>query len=285
MIIDNVTCPVCHTVGPKRILRNLGDYQCLSCPVCLFQFIHPYDTGRPAFDDYEWTKEYTDNYEKYIGPVIESLKEKVLDVERIVGRKPASFLDIGCGNGLYLNAANTLGMRNLGTDIDRINVRFAKTKGLNAVAADILDLELSEQYEFVHLKAVLHLVPDPMRMLKRAAELAAPGGVIYVDVPNQGSLFSKLRKLRDRATCGQLQLPLRRGAFNIHSLKYLCERAGLRIARRVYAYPGDKIYYPILEMNRLNLGVFKVFAKLRITSFLGAYLVAGDDVHAGKQDR
>ena len=251
----------------------MNSYLFVCCPVCSFQFIHPYVEEGQVFDDYSWTKDYTDNYERYAKPVIESLKRKVDEVEAIIGRRPKSFLDVGCGNGIYLSAADVLGMRNLGTDVDRVNIEFAKGKGLNAVAAAIEDMELAERFDFIHLKAVLHLVPDPPRLLEKVKSLLAPDGVVYIDVPNQGSPFSKLRILRDRTSYGQLQLPHRRGAYNIKSMKFLCGKCGLKIAKRVFAYPGDRVYYPILGMNQSYEMVFKLFSLFGISSMLGIYLI------------
>jgi SAM-dependent methyltransferase len=279
----DIECPACRSSRPKELRRTVGTYRFLSCPVCSFQFIHPYMEDGKAFNDYSWTKEYTENYDRYVDQVITSLRKKVEDVGKIIGRTSESFLDVGCGNGIYLHAADVLGLKNLGTDVDKVNVEFARSKGLNAVAAAVEDLELADRYDFIHLKAVLHLVPDPPRLLAKVRELLAPGGVVYIDVPNQGSLFSKLRMLRDRESYGQLQLPLRRGAYNYRALTCLCDKAGLKIVRRIFPYPGDEAYYP-LEIRLLYRTAFKLFAKLHISSLIGVYLVktqAGNEATHG----
>ena len=257
-------------------MRAYKDLRFLKCPKCSFQFIDPFALGDQAFDNYAWTKEFTGKFDRYIIPVIASLRRKIEDVEKIMGRKPRSFLDVGCGNGIYLHAANVLGLKNLGTDVDKVNVEFARAKGLNAAAVALEDLDIGERFDFVHLKAVLHLVPDPGRLLIKARNLMAPGGVVYIDVPNQGSLFSKLRMLRDRTSYGQLQLPFRRGAYNFKSMTFLCRKTGLKIVRRVFAYPGDRTYYPILRAKRTFTLVFRIFAMFRISSMLGVYAVEDD---------
>lgn len=279
---DQIVCPVCLGNEPKNFHRKVGDYSFLSCRKCYFQFVHPFIEDEKAFDDYSWTKEYTEKFDLYVGPAIFSLTKKIEVVEKIAARNIRFFLDVGCGNGLYLHAANVLGIKNLGTDIDRINVEFAKGKGLNALAASLENLSLDDRFDFIHLKAVLHLVKDPSGLLLKAKSFLAPGGVVYFDVPNQGSLFSRLRMLRDRASYGQLQLPLRRGAYNYRCIKYLCDRVGLRIAKRVFIYPGNKVYYPILGMKRLYLAVFRLFAIFRISSFIGFYLMDNKDPQDGR---
>ena len=270
-----IKCPACGSEAAKAVKRAVGEALFLSCPDCSFQFAHPYVTEGPAFDDYSWTKEYTDHYDRYVEPVIGSLGKKIEDVEKIMGRKPRSFLDVGCGNGIYLHAANVLGLKNLGTDVDKVNVEFARAKGLNAAAVALEDLDIGERFDFVHLKAVMHLVPDPPRLIARARDLLEEDGVMYIDVPNQGSLFSKLRILRDRRSYGQLQPPLRRGAYNYRALSCLCRQAGLRIVRRVFPFPGDESYYP-LEISQPYRTFFRLFAKMHVSSLIGVYAVKAD---------
>ncbi|MFO7970729.1 MAG: class I SAM-dependent methyltransferase [Desulfobacterales bacterium] len=275
----DIICPVCGGDEPKICRRQVGNYSFLSCRKCFFDFIYPSVESDEAFDNYYWTSDYTDRFERYTRVTLDSLKKKLTDVEEIIGRKAGSFLDVGCGNGLYLRAADELGIENLGIDIDRVNIEFAKKMGLNALAGNLEDLSLDDRYDFIHLKSVLHLVKDPFRFFMKAKSLLSPGGVVFIDVPNQGSVFSRLRMIRDRTRYGQLELPLRRGAFNYRCLAYLCERAGLRIVKRVFIYPGDRVYYPILGKNRIYLAVFRLFAALRISSLIGIYAVSSNANH------
>jgi SAM-dependent methyltransferase len=273
MRLQGISCPVCDSKDSKRVVRRKDEFFFLSCSVCSFSFIYPSIEDQSAFNDYAWTKDYTENYDRYLGSVVFSLREKVRLAEQIMRRKVESFLDIGCGNGLYLHAAGILGLENLGQDIDKINIEFAQKKGLNARATPFEDLDVEAQSDFVHLKSVLHLASRPIQMMKKAKSLAAPGGVIYIEVPNQGSPFSFIKKLRDRNTYGQLELPLRRGAYNYRCLKYLCDKLDLTIAKRVYPHPGDRVYYPILGMKPLHLIVFRLFSMVHISSLLGVYVV------------
>jgi SAM-dependent methyltransferase len=274
-----ILCPVCHGYEPKACHRQIRNYAFLSCRKCSFHFIYPSVESDEAFDNYYWTNDYTENFDRYARPSFRSLKKKLAVIEKIIGRKAGSFLDVGCGNGLYLHAASELGLKNLGIDIDRVNVEFAKKMGLNALAANLEDLSLDDRYDFIHLKSVLHLVKDPFRFLLKAKSLLSPGGVVFIDVPDQGSLFSRLRMIHDRTRYGQLELPLRRGAFNYRCLEYLCRRVGLRIISRVFIYPGDKVYYPILGMNRFHLTFFRLFAAFRISSLIGIYAVDAKGRH------
>lgn len=267
-----IVCPLCGTRGSAELKRTTGDVFFMLCCKCGLHFIHSETQGSLNFSDYPWTKEYTEKYNQYLLPVLISLKEKVRITEKIIGRRPTSFLDIGCGNGLYLKAAENLGLRNLGIDVDIENIKFAKEKGLRVMAVNLENLELNERFDFIHIKAVLHLVNEPVRFILKAKKLLEPGGIIYLDVPNQGSLFSKLRILRDRSSYGQLQLPFRRSAFNDKSLRFLCKITDLKIMKKVYIYPGDYIYYPNYKIGKILKACFQIMAFFHVASLLGVYV-------------
>jgi|GEM_PF-1399457 2-polyprenyl-3-methyl-5-hydroxy-6-metoxy-1,4-benzoquinol methylase len=270
--VHNVECPLCGCLKPKIITRNIKDYLFLSCPLCSFQFIHSPEEARIDFSDYPWTREYTENYGQYLDPVLFSLRRKIEIVEKLINRRPSSFFDVGCGNGLYLKAAETLGLRNFGIDLDHQNIEFARTQGLRAMVANLESLKLDEKFDFIHLKAVLHLVPKPVTFIKKLEEFLETGGVIYLDVPNQGSLYSKLRIIRDRSSYGQLQPPFRRGAYKAKSLEYLFRSTDMEVLKKVFIYPGDKVYYPNLRINKFIKIIFMSLAVARIASMIGFYI-------------
>lgn len=234
-------------------------------------FTHPYPENHDLFDDYYWTKEYTDNFDEYVDPILFSFKIKIQIAEKIIQRKVRSFLDVGCGNGLYLNAADRFNIMNLGTDIDNKNIEFAQSKGLNAVCIPIEKLQTSTRFDFIHLKSVLHLVEFPKIMIESSRNLLAPDGLIYIEVPNQGSLFSRMRQFRDKKTYGQLQPPFRNRAYTIKSMEYLCKETGLLILHRDFPYPGDKVYYPQMKINPFYALIFHMFSRLHISSLIGIY--------------
>ena len=263
-------CPLCGSdqVKTKRTSNACSFVVCRICSLC---FTHPYPENSSLFDDYFWTKEYTDNFDEYIEPIFNSFKIKIQKVEHIIQRKVRSFLDVGCGNGLYLYAADRFGIKNIGTDIDNKNIEFARRKGLNAICIPIEKLETTNRFDFIHLKSVLHLVECPKTMIEVTRKLLSPDGLIYIEVPNQASLFSLLRKFRDRNTFGQLQPPFRNRAYSMKTLKYLLRETGLLIRQRDFPYPSDKVYYPLMKINSAYALVFQMFSRIHISSLIGIY--------------
>jgi SAM-dependent methyltransferase len=267
-------CPVCRA-GQVAEVRRHEPYGFYRCPVCDLHFVDPFRADQGTFDDYKWNREYADSFDAYVQLYRHSMKAKIAVAEDILGRRVASFLDVGCGNGLALEAVQALGIRNVGFDIDAAHVEFARARGLNAVQTYMEHFQTDERFDFIQIKGTLHLVQDVVGMMQRVHDLLTDDGVVFVDVPDQASLSSRLRVLRRRDMFGQLQPPRRNRAFTRRALAYLLDRSRLAPRRWVRFACGDPVYYPMLPSHSRKLIWVRMAARLGIQSFLGAYAQRG----------
>lgn len=101
-------------------------------------------------------------------------------------------LDFGCGNGRYSLLWTRRGWRYLGVDPSADNIAYARRffgnggdspafvqGGLDAPA-----IHKSSPFGLIFLSHVLEHVPDPLDLLVALRRLAAPGGWLYVEVPD-----------------------------------------------------------------------------------------------------
>lgn len=109
------------------------------------------------------------------------------------GPGPARLFDIGFGEGFELEAGRAAGMDVSGIDytLDALR-RFHPGLESAVTAGDPLSALQSiagtkERYDVVVLRNVLEHVRDPRGLLKAAASVAQPGGVIAITVPNDFS--------------------------------------------------------------------------------------------------
>ena len=110
---------------------------------------------------------------------------------RHLGRLPvpgACLLDIGCGNGSFLEFAKRAGWQVRGLDLDPMAVAAARAQGLDVLEGtiDLLDDE-SACYDRITLSHVLEHVFDPKDLLVRCHRLLKPGGVLWLETPNMQS--------------------------------------------------------------------------------------------------
>jgi len=143
------------------------------------------------------------------------------------GLRPASTLEVGCGDGALLCElhARGFGGRLAGVEIAEAAVRIAsRREGIEAVAlydGSRLD-EPEEAYELGVLSHVLEHVPDPPALL---AEVARVCGAVVMEVPLEANLSARRAGKREHAQeVGHLQRLDRAGA------RAIVAAAGLRIA-------------------------------------------------------
>jgi len=153
--------------------------------------------------------------------------DHVLALCAAAGIRPASTLEIGCGDGALLCelAGRGFGGRLEGLEITEAAVAIARArKEIAAVALyDGVHVPAGESaYELGILSHVLEHVPDPAALL---AEAARACGAVVMEVPLEANLSARRAAKREHAEeVGHLQRLNRAGAREIVA------RAGLRVA-------------------------------------------------------
>ena len=101
-----------------------------------------------------------------------------------------SALDVGCGPGRLTEALNKRGVAVLGIDISREAVRLTRQRGASALCQDIFDdrAPLDRWRHIVLADGNIGLGGDPVRLLRRTAQLLQPGGSILVELAGPGQV-------------------------------------------------------------------------------------------------
>lgn len=119
---------------------------------------------------------------------IESLKRarRYLNGIRPYAKQGGSLLDVGCGDGTFLEVASRSGLRCTGIDIDADSCRLsARRSGVPVVTGSIDDLDPDTQrFDAITASHVLEHLEYPVRFLQSASRLLSPGGVLQLEVPN-----------------------------------------------------------------------------------------------------
>jgi SAM-dependent methyltransferase len=125
---------------------------------------------------------------------IESAKGVLANLAPDLLRKTdRSFLDIGCGMGAYLLAAQSLGYEALGFEPSENHARVA-TKILNlSVIADYFSKERvgDRRFDLIMLSHVIEHIYAPADFLKEILAVLKPGGALVVVTPNADSLIAR----------------------------------------------------------------------------------------------
>ncbi|HEV8331068.1 MAG TPA: class I SAM-dependent methyltransferase [Steroidobacteraceae bacterium] len=153
---------------------------------------------RFAFGE-NWSRFATQLDESRIQTAVESLRS-MLGVQDLKGR---SFLDIGCGSGLFSLAARQLGARVLSFDYDPASVATAQRLRESICPDDaqwriepasVLDasyLASLGRFDVVYSWGVLHHTGSMWKALENAAEMTAPGGTLFIAIYNDQGRYSR----------------------------------------------------------------------------------------------
>ncbi|HET9733601.1 MAG TPA: class I SAM-dependent methyltransferase [Acidimicrobiales bacterium] len=121
---------------------------------------------------------------------VETARRALQRIEQIV--TPASLADIGCWTGSFLVAARERGWETWGVDPSKWAVDRARRKGLRVWRGGLRDEVLGERrYRLVAMCDVLEHLPDPAEAMRVVADLAEPGGGLYLTVPDAGSPLAR----------------------------------------------------------------------------------------------
>jgi len=96
-------------------------------------------------------------------------------------------LDVGCGEGKYMELLQKQGFELVGIDISKIQVEKCKSKGLNAIIHDLhekLPFEDNEFDDVIAFGVIEHLFNHHV-FLKELKRVTRPDGKIFLSTPNK----------------------------------------------------------------------------------------------------
>ncbi len=138
-------------------------------------------------------------------------------------RKPR-LLDIGAGLGVFPHVVKQAGWTCTALDPDKRAARHLReVVGVEAVCGDFMTAQGLTGFDVITLNKVLEHVEDPVAMLSRARSALAPGGFIYIELPDGGMAATEGAE-REEFFIEHLHV------FSFTSLSILADRAGFNTA-------------------------------------------------------
>lgn len=191
-------------------IKNIFKKQCSSCKLIYFD--------PPYFGD----GDFYSTISKHPWYYEENKWEYDMAAEIASELSSTKLLEIGCGNGFFLDKVSSLGMQIQGVDINKDAVAFCKKKGLQVEATDVFDLTAS--YDLVVSFEVLEHMDNPKRLFEFLVnKLISPGGYLIIAVPNpSGYLKDMEMNLLDMP-------PHHNSSWSLATFEYLASQYGLEL--------------------------------------------------------
>lgn len=194
-------CPVCNSQERKRLGVRGGrshrdgkgiEAQIVQCTAC--ELIYAAPTLIPTTNPY--ALETSDTYfSLHDGPQKVSSGGGLVSIaERLLGYR-GRLLELGCGRGELLVGAAERGWEVEGVEMTQGFADVARSAGLSVECCSIQESQLLGQearYDVVLLAAVLEHLYDPRETLQKVNRVLRPGGLLFLDVPNECSLTMRM---------------------------------------------------------------------------------------------
>jgi SAM-dependent methyltransferase len=143
----------------------------------------------------------------------------VEDVSHARGAWDGRWLDVGFGNGALLATAAEFGYDAVGIDLREESVARMRELGFAAHRADVLTYEARDRFDVISMADVLEHMPFPKAALRRARELLAPGGALFVSMPNADSFaWKQLDREKRNPYWGEIEHLHNFGRARLHAL-------------------------------------------------------------------
>lgn len=132
-------------------------------------------------------------------------------------------LDIGFGDGAFLDIAHAIGWEVTGIDPDSKVVNNARERGLNVYQGglEVMTRE-SGVFDVITMSHVIEHVHEPIGAFEACHRLLKPGGQLWVETPN----IDSLGRSRFQHSWRGLEIPRHLVLFNRQSLRQALQRAG-----------------------------------------------------------
>lgn len=142
-------------------------------------------------------------------------------------------LDVGCGAGWFLHIAKNLGAVEQGIEPSGHAAKVAQERGLRVYHGTLEAYVANEagqlEFDIITANHVLEHVPEPVETPQFMKEMLAPGGFIWIAVPNAGYPICRALKGRWHSS----DLPYHLMQFTPKSIAEAGERAGLRTRHQI----------------------------------------------------
>lgn len=273
--IEYVLCPLCG-VSPVPFAVDYQGFTLCKCSQCRLEFVSP----RLSFDELA-EKVYSDFYfpkrdgkHKPSPETVHYIQRQLADFERSLGSRK-KVLDIGCGNGAFLDFAREAGWQIAGADIKLSPDARALDCPLWEGRLQAIDFG-GERFELIRMNHVLEHTQDPLQELRICRDLLTPKGILYLSVPNITGVSARLKSLQSR-----LRLKAHRWRhyaamhhlffFSPETLCSLVERSGFRVLE--WKTPVPKKYGQNIVVETIYQNVME---RSQTSSILDLYCTPAD---------
>lgn len=234
-------CGVCGAAGRRRkLVRRLGNgvgvTRCAACTVTALRPLPSAEELQRHYSAYYLTRANDAGRHDHLVDLHKGVFDYLL--QHVRSTPPHAFLDYGFGSGAFLRYAARQGHPATGVDVSPQNVRQLRDAarrdgvviGLIDLSANSLDDLRPQRFDIVTLFQVVEHLECPLRLISQLSRLQDPGGLVYLECPNDSAAWAHAKNPLHRAVrstaWSSLKYPEHLHGFNRRSIAALLLAGG-----------------------------------------------------------
>lgn len=198
--LEPAACPLCGPSAQSVLRYDFDPYKVVACSSCGLNYLSPRMTGQAILELYKDEAYYNSNvsgqgYDEYLEIGENWVKTFALRLRQIAPYKTSGrALDIGCGPGYFLAAAQKAGFDPYGLDpSDYIVAQAQKTWGDRVKLGLIESADYApESFDLVVAFDTFEHIYDPQKFLAAICRVLKPGGILAITTPDPTSALAKV---------------------------------------------------------------------------------------------
>ncbi len=255
-----MNCRLCQS-GNTNILKNIqsphtgSEYHLYQCDTCKCRF---FDPSQYEIDFREFYRNLSKKHTATITPIFKQ-KNVWLDLRdnliKLLARKPARILDVGCRTGDFLLHFDDDILRE-GVELADEYAEIGRERGLTIYNDFLENINFEKKYDIVSCLAILEHLVEPVKFLNTVHELVEDDGILVILVPGFECVKEKILNLLN--VRWHMYSPPEH--LNFYSKQYLDDfmmNKGFTLVRREFTSGG--LINPVMSVEVIRKIIGKMF--------------------------
>ena len=231
MPTERIVCNLCGNTALDVVESGEGPFKVYRCRQCSLVFVHPVPESAHLKAHYD-EGYYEDWINRQHQRRIKMWKKRFAKIEAL--NLKGNLLDIGCGDGMFLQLAQEKGWNVFGTELSAYGAELAAGRLNQEIHNGELETARFPDalFDVVTIWHVLEHVRDPGRYLAEIRRILKPAGILLLAVPNVNDLVMKAAyrviKGRKLKLFSQNDREIHLYHFSEKTIKKYLEKAGFK---------------------------------------------------------
>ena len=274
MISTETNCNLCGQDEFKVIEDDEVPFKVLQCKNCSLVFVYPLP-DRSELEEHYDDSYYRDWLDTQRESRIKMWNKRLAKLQRF--SQGGTLLDVGCGEGTFLQLAEKNGWKTNGTEVSSYAARYAAgVSGADIFCGELHDARYPENsFDVVTVWHVLEHVRDPKRYLEEIQYILKPDGLLVIAVPNLNNLVMQIAyriiKRRKLKLFSKDEKEVHLYHFSAQTIKAYLDKTGFECLR---LSPDFGIIEPSKRLINMISVIPYYLAKIKIFNAIEIYAIA-----------